>query len=154
MQSHREGLIVLGKHLNDVCKLSEFAVQGFQTICLFFRCFQIFFFNSVKYFNKPKPCGFFFLDALTVPPPHPTLHVILVVVFSQHFFQLFVHLTSVWFFVRSICGYILPLNSSLIYSVNIFNKRIQQILLFWEFPKIILGIKKIHTYNLNNFINN
>lgn len=94
-QSHREGPIVLGKHLNDFCKLSEFAMQGFQTICMFFRCFQIFFFNSVKYFNKPKPCGIFFLDALTVPPPILLSMLFWLLFFSQHFFQLFAHLMSV-----------------------------------------------------------
>lgn len=68
--------------------------------------------------------------------------------FSQHFFQLFVHVTSVCgFFVILTCGYILPLNCFLIHSINVFNKS------FWKFPKIILGIKKIHSYNLNNFIN-
>lgn len=71
---------VLGQHLNDARKLSEFAMQEFQTICMFFRCFQIFFKKkkSVQYFNKPKPCGIFFLDALTVLP-FPS--VILVVIF-------------------------------------------------------------------------
>lgn len=92
--SPREGLPILpGRHLNDTCKLSEQAVQGFQTICMFFRCFQIFFFNSVKYFNKPKPCGFF-LDALNVPPSPPTLLFWLSCCLF-FFFQLSVHLTSV-----------------------------------------------------------
>lgn len=40
--------IFLGKHPNDACKLSEFAVQDFQTICKFFRCFQIFFKKKKK----------------------------------------------------------------------------------------------------------
>lgn len=44
----RDFSIFLGKHLNDACKLSEFAMQGFQTICMFFRCFQIFLFFKCK----------------------------------------------------------------------------------------------------------
>lgn len=41
---------VLGQHLNDARKLSEFAMQEFQTICMFFRCFQIFF-KKKKVYN-------------------------------------------------------------------------------------------------------
>lgn len=53
--------IFLGKHLNDACKLSEFAITRFSSNNLHvFQMLLNLFFNSVKYFNKPKPCGVFF----------------------------------------------------------------------------------------------
>lgn len=116
--------IFLGKHLNDVCKLSEFAIQGFQTICMFFRCF-VFFFNSVKYFNKPKPCGvlflFFFFRCLNCAR---TLSPFVLFWLSFLFFQFFVHLMSVIGFcqITLLVGMFYPPICFLIHSINVFNK--------------------------------
>lgn len=94
----RDFSIFLGKHLNDACKLSEFAMQGFQTICMFFRCFQIFFsFLSVKYFNKPKPCRIFFRCLNCAPHPF----CVILSFFSHSIFWcffFFVHLMPVYSF--------------------------------------------------------
>lgn len=117
MQSNGGRLLYfLGKHLNDACKLSEFAMQSFQTICMFFRCFQSFF-NSVKYFNKPKPCGIFFRCLNCAPDPTLPSHF-----FCLSFFQFFIHLVFVCGFCEVTILVCLPPNSFLIPSINVVNK--------------------------------
>lgn len=101
-----------------------------------FACFSdalYLFFNSVKYFNKPKPCGvflvfffffrffFFFFNALTVPgPSHLPCY------FGCHFFSSSVFHSfdvSLWFLSDHLtCGYVLPPVCFLIHSINVFNK--------------------------------
>lgn len=124
--------LFFGKHLNDACKLSEFAMQGFQTICMFSRCFQIFFFYSVKYFNKPKPCGIFFRCLNCAP--HPALLVIL------SFFQFFVHLIPVCGFCQITLLEVMFYPPQIVFSFTalIF----QKILLLQELAKIILDVKE------------
>lgn len=129
--------MTFAKCLNLPCRI-------FKQFAYFSDAFKSFFFNSVKYFISQSHVDFFFRCLNCVPAPSYSV-LFWLSFFSQHFFQLFVHVTSVWFF-WSTCGYILPLNCFLIHTINIFKS-------FWKFPKIILGIKKIHSYNLNNFIN-
>lgn len=107
--------IILDKHLNDACKLSEFAMQDFQIICLFFRCFQIFLKkkkkDSVKYFNKPKPCGIFFrcLNSTPLTPVHPPTVLYWLAFHSILFFRVCPFAISLWVLSHQlICGYVFP----------------------------------------------
>lgn len=107
--------------------------------------------DSVKYFNKPKPCGIFFrcLNCPLPTPAHPPT-LLFWLAFSQHFvFQCFVHLLSVCGFchINLLVGIFSPLklfsHSQGTHTQKSFS-HIQQILLLWEFMTIILDIKAVH----------
>lgn len=92
--------------------------------------------DSVKYFNKPKPCGIF-LDALTVPPllqsTHPPCY------FGWHFtafcFSVFVHLLSV-------CGF---------WHINLFVGMFSPLKLFCHLQSTHTH-KIIFTYSTNPYV--
>lgn len=76
------------------------------------------FFNSVKYFNKPKPCGIFFRCLNCAPDPTSPSHY-----FGHHFFSF----SSIWcqpvVSVRSPCACVcLPPNSFLVPSISVVDK--------------------------------
>lgn len=67
--------------------------------------------DSVKYFNKPKPCGIFFrcLNCTPLTPVHPPT-LLFWLAFSQHFFfSVCPFAISLWVLSHQlICGYIFP----------------------------------------------
>ena len=106
--------------------------------------------DSVKYFNKPRPCGIFFrcLNSTPLTPVHPPT-VLFWLVFHSIFFPClsichqsvgFVTSTYLW-----VC--FPPSNCFVIYKAHTHTKSFshtQQILLFGEFMTIILDIKAVH----------
>ena len=106
--------------------------------------------DSVKYFNKPKPCGIFFrcLNSTPLTPVHPPT-VLYWLAFHSIFFPClsichqsvgFVTSTYLW-----VC--FPPSNCFVIYKAHTHTKsssHTQQILMFWAFMTIILDIKAVH----------
>lgn len=134
---------------------AAFAKRCFQTICTFSRCSEPPLLNNVKYFDRPKPCGFKdFSWALTVLPP-PC--VSLVVIFSPKAFR---WVLSIW---HQSVGYFLLVASKsqthLNLWVHIFRFLFHGISVFhsafwggnwwkWSFG----GLRKFHIYSKTCFI--
>ena len=106
--------------------------------------------DSVKYFNKPKPCGIFFrcLNCTLPTPAHPPT-LLFWLAFSQHFvFQCFVHLLSVCGFchINLLVGIFSPLKlfSRHTHTKIIFTYSTNPSVVGIFFMTIILDIKAVH----------
>ena len=107
--------------------------------------------DSVKYFNKPKPCGIFFrcLNCTPLTPVHPPTVLFWLAFHSILFFRVCPFAISLWVLAHQlICGYVFPLKLFChLQSTHTHTKsssHTQQILLFGEFMTIILDIKAVH----------